>query len=203
MLTCISVVILVSPPEHRGKLVTTNIVFVTGGQFISYLVDAGFAYVNEGIALIILCCPKYKSNMKNPGWRFMLALAAVPAMVQLLGMCIAIPESPRWLYANGKEAKAREVLRKIRKDSAQVEQEINEIQEAISEESSWRDVLCKCPLPTEIRLPLIVGMGLQAFQQFVGINTAMYYSATIFEMIGVGGNDPVHAIWYVNQLCIN
>jgi len=37
-------------------------------------------------------------------------------------------------------------------------------------------------------------MGLQALQQFVGINTAMYYSATIFELAGVGSE--TNAIWY-------
>ncbi|KAK4470500.1 hypothetical protein MN116_006048 [Schistosoma mekongi] len=37
------------------------------------------------------------------------------------------------------------------------------------------------------RRALFVGCGLQIFQQFVGINTVMYYSAEILSMAGIGG----------------
>ncbi|KAH8871768.1 Proton myo-inositol cotransporter [Schistosoma japonicum] len=37
------------------------------------------------------------------------------------------------------------------------------------------------------RRALFIGCGLQMFQQFVGINTVMYYSAEILSMAGIGG----------------
>ncbi|KFK35168.1 hypothetical protein AALP_AA5G248600, partial [Arabis alpina] len=40
----------------------------------------------------------------------------------------------------------------------------------------------------EIRLAFIAGAGLQAFQQFIGINTVMYYSPTIVQMAGFHSN---------------
>uniref|UniRef100_A0A803Q6X9 Major facilitator superfamily (MFS) profile domain-containing protein n=1 Tax=Cannabis sativa TaxID=3483 RepID=A0A803Q6X9_CANSA len=40
----------------------------------------------------------------------------------------------------------------------------------------------------EIRLAFLAGAGLQAFQQFTGINTVMYYSPTIVQMAGFKSN---------------
>lgn len=41
----------------------------------------------------------------------------------------------------------------------------------------------------EIRLAFLAGAGLQAFQQFAGINTVMYYSPTIVQMAGFHSNE--------------
>lgn len=68
---------LCSSLSKRGRLVTLNILFVTGGQFIAYCVAAGFANVPEG-------------------WRYMLGLSGLPAIVQFIGM-LFLPESPRYL----------------------------------------------------------------------------------------------------------
>ncbi|XP_068461844.1 probable inositol transporter 2 [Phaseolus vulgaris] len=67
-----------SPTRVRGALVSLNSFLVTGGQFLSYLINLAFT--------------------KTPGtWRWMLGVAAVPALIQVLLM-FTLPESPRWLY---------------------------------------------------------------------------------------------------------
>lgn len=68
----------VSPHRIRGALVSTNGLLITGGQFLSYLINLAFT--------------------KAPGtWRWMLGVAGVPALVQFILM-LSLPESPRWLY---------------------------------------------------------------------------------------------------------
>jgi SP family myo-inositol transporter-like MFS transporter 13 len=67
----------------RGSLVSTNGFLITGGQFLAYLINLAFT--------------------KAPGtWRWMLGVAAIPAVVQF-GLMLFLPESPRWLYRKVKK----------------------------------------------------------------------------------------------------
>lgn len=157
-----------SPTEVRGGLVSTNVLMITGGQFLSYLVNLAFTQV--------------------PGtWRWMLGVSAVPAVIQFFAM-LFLPESPRWLYLKGEKAKAVAMLSKIY-DPFRLEDEVDNLAASAEEEltrkkaSLW-DVFGK----KERRIAFLVGGGLQAFQQFVGINTVMYYSPTIVQMAGFHSN---------------
>lgn len=58
--------------------VSVNVLMITSGQFISYIINYLFTSV--------------------PGtWRWMLGVAGVPALLQMLLM-LFLPESPRWLF---------------------------------------------------------------------------------------------------------
>ncbi|KAL2323831.1 hypothetical protein Fmac_022889 [Flemingia macrophylla] len=154
-----------SPSEIRGSLVSTNVLMITGGQFLSYIVNLAFTRV--------------------PGtWRWMLGVSAVPAIVQFILM-LCLPESPRWLFMKNRKNEAVDVLSKIY-DIARLEDEVDFLTTLSDQERQRRknikfgDVFRS----KEIRLAFLVGAGLQAFQQFTGINTVMYYSPTIVQMAG-------------------
>ncbi|XP_060742148.1 solute carrier family 2 member 13b isoform X2 [Tachysurus vachellii] len=167
----------VSPPQLRGQLVTINTLFITGGQFIASVVDGAFSY------------------MEHDGWRYMLGLSVVPAVLQFLGFFFFLPESPRWLLQKGDSQKALEVLTQIRATES-VNNEYDSIKCIIEEEekeAGGRPVLFRILSCAPARRALIVGCGLQMFQQLSGINTVMYYSATILQMAGV--RDDKQAIW--------
>ncbi|KAF7002354.1 hypothetical protein CFC21_017857 [Triticum aestivum] len=158
-----------APSEIRGGLVSTNVLMITGGQFFSYLVNLGFTEV--------------------PGtWRWMLGVAAVPAIIQFVLM-LFLPESPRWLYRKDEKAKAIAVLEQIY-DSGRLEEEVELLASASMHEfqsnctGSYLDIFRL----KELRLAFFAGAGLQAFQQFTGINTVMYYSPTIVQMAGFTSN---------------
>ncbi|XP_078138236.1 proton myo-inositol cotransporter-like isoform X3 [Centroberyx gerrardi] len=166
-----------SPPHLRGQLVTVNTLFITGGQFTASLIDGAFSY------------------LQRDGWRYMLGLSVLPAVLQFLGF-LFLPESPRWLIQRGLTQKARRVLSQIR-GNQNIDEEFDSIKNSIEEEEKdcggdgpviWR--MLTYP-PT--RRALLVGCGLQMFQQLSGINTVMYYSATILQMSGV--RDDRLAIW--------
>ncbi|KAM8974803.1 proton myo-inositol cotransporter [Pelodytes ibericus] len=166
-----------APPHLRGRLVTINTLFITGGQFFAAVVDGAFSY------------------LPRDGWRYMLGLSAVPAVLQFLGF-LFLPESPRWLIQKGQTQKARRVLSQIRGNQT-IDEEYDSIKNNIDEEEkevgAGGPVFYRMLIYPPTRRALLLGCGLQMFQQLSGINTVMYYSATILQMSGV--NDDRLAIW--------
>ncbi|KTF91264.1 hypothetical protein cypCar_00015349 [Cyprinus carpio] len=103
-----------SPPHLRGRLVTINTLFITAGQLIASLIDGAFSY------------------MQHEGWRYMLSLSVVPALLQFLGF-LFLPESPRWLIQKGLTQKARRILSQIR-GNQNIDEEYDTIKSSIEEE---------------------------------------------------------------------
>ena len=82
-----------SPRKWRGPLL---------GAFVAmWFVGAAAAYIVGEVLLHF-----------DDGWRWMLASAAVPAILIVLAR-LGTPESPRWLLKKGRVDEANEVLRKV------------------------------------------------------------------------------------------
>ena len=185
-LSSMSVPIYISeaaPASVRGRLVTVNVAFITGGQLVASLVCGAFSGVEEG-------------------WRYMLGLAAVPAGLQTLGF-IAMPETPRYLATKDRRDRAQDVLLRLRGSADAAERELRDIERDIAQEHEDRasrpsNVLLSVLSAAGTRRALAVGCGLQVFQQLAGINTVMYYSASILTLAGV--HDPTEAIWLAAAL---
>eukprot|EP01018_Ginkgo_biloba_P021411 Gb_00657 [translate_table: standard] len=159
-----------SPAQIRGALVSTNSLMITGGQFLSYLVNLAFT--------------------KVPGtWRWMLGVAGLPAVLQLF-LVAYLPESPRWLYRQNKVDEAVTILERLY-PKEEVGNEVAALKDAIEAESreqrSLEKILILLKSP-EMRPAVVAGVGLSVLQQFVGINTVMYYSPTIVQLAGFASN---------------
>eukprot|EP00731_Ephydatia_muelleri_P012140 Em0006g1034a len=167
----------VSPASIRGKLILINSMFITGGMFSATVLAGALSSLPLHI-----------------GWRIMLGLAGVPSVIMFVGF-IFLPESPRWLVFHGHEDKARRVLRQIRGHS-EVEEELKMItddyQEHLKSHIGCIQQVKKFFTSYPIMMALLVGCSLQMFQQLCGINTILYYTASIIEMAGYEDND---AIW--------
>ncbi|CAM9675705.1 unnamed protein product [Choristocarpus tenellus] len=159
-----------SPSHLRGTLVTLNTLLITLGQFAAGVVDGLYSETDGG-------------------WRYMLGLSGVPSLIMFFGF-IFLPESPRWLVSSGRHRDALTVLEIIR-GTKDVQVEMKEIIDSAAEDEGttggsgrktvrFIDLLGDPP----VRRALILGCGLQALQQLSGINTVMYYSATVFSMAG-------------------
>ncbi len=150
----------IAPARLRGRLVTFNQLAITVGIAVSYWVDLAFAHAGLD-------------------WRPMFASAAIAGIALFLGMLIC-PESPRWLASKGRWDETRAMIEHIKGE--QLEQELADIHRSLSEARQQMGV--RELLTPRLRMALIVGVGLAVFQQFVGINTVIYYAPTIFQRAG-------------------
>ncbi|KAF6139344.1 hypothetical protein GIB67_021554 [Kingdonia uniflora] len=171
----------------RGALVSLNGLLITGGQFITYLVNLAFAHTSRT-------------------WRWMVGVVAVPAVIQFILMMF-LPKSPCWLYQkyvfltsflfyqDWKE-EAATILKKLyppHEVEAEVEALRLSVEAEIAEEGSIGagNIFTKIKNAwsnTIVRRGLAAGIGCQVAQQFVGINTVMYYSPTIVQLVGYASN---------------
>ncbi|KAL9236564.1 hypothetical protein vseg_011216 [Gypsophila vaccaria] len=171
-----------SPARIRGALVSTNGLLITGGQFLSYLINLGFTKVTGT-------------------WRWMLGVAAVPAFVQCILM-LTLPESPRWLYRQGRLSEAEEILGRIYKPE-EVEEEMSALKQSIEDELAIEGDMSEASIMTKVktalgnkvvRRGLAAGVTVQVAQQCVGINTVMYYSPVIVQLAGIASNSTAMAL---------
>ena len=174
-----------APAKDRGRLVTLNNVAITFGQFSAAFIGGLFAEVVNG-------------------WRWMFGLALIPMFIQLFGYIFVIPESPRWLLQKNRFSEAKLAMKKIREnDFSEIELQAitiskpgNQLISRNENKSDFSEFLLNLKkMPVQA---LLVGCMLQVFQQLSGINTVMYYSATIMKMAGV--TDSRTAIWQAAQV---
>lgn len=97
-----------------------------------------------------------------------------------------------FLSVQGKEEEGKAILRKIYPPH-EVEAEIQALQESVAlelkEVEESKNTNMNTMLSTiSVRRALYAGVGLQTFQQFVGINTVMYYAPTIVQLAGFSSN---------------
>lgn len=82
-------------------------------------------------------------------------------------------------------------MRKIY-STEEVETEVQALRESVEQEveenKSGQVSIFNLWRTKSVRRALVAGVGLQVFQQFVGINTVMYYSPTIVQLAGIASN---------------
>ncbi|TYI04323.1 hypothetical protein ES332_A10G009200v1 [Gossypium tomentosum] len=170
-----------SPARIRGALVSTNGLLITGGQFLSYCINLAFTHVTGS-------------------WRWMLGVAGLPAVVQFVWM-LSLPESPRWLYRKSKVDEAKSILERIY-PAEELEDEMNALKISVEAEKadghalgdSMTQKLKGAFKNVVVRRGLYAGVTVQVAQQFSGINTVMYYSATIVQFAGFASNKTAIAL---------
>jgi MFS transporter, SP family, galactose:H+ symporter len=155
----------IAPARWRGMMVTLYQLAITIGIAVSYWVDLAFAHAGMG-------------------WPPMFAIAAVPSVIFLLGMLIN-PETPRWLGSRGRWAEADKVLTRVTGEQNNAAA-LTEIRASLTSEQTHGAV--RELLRPGLRVALLVGVGLAAFQQLIGINTIVYYAPTIFGTVGFSSN---------------
>ncbi|CAI4038248.1 hypothetical protein SMKI_04G5900 [Saccharomyces mikatae IFO 1815] len=83
----------ISPSRIRGFMLTLNIIAITGGQLISYVIASLIQDIDNS-------------------WRYLFAFSAIPAIL-FISILDFIPESPRWSISKGDVLYARDSLKML------------------------------------------------------------------------------------------
>jgi len=170
----------VSPAPMRGRLTSLQQLGIVVGIFIAFLVDYAITLAAGGV--------NEPFWFGLDAWRCMFLTEAIPAAV-LVVAALVIPESPRYLVANGHEAEALTVLRRIEPDTP--ESKVADIKATVASahKPSMRDL--RDTRTGRIMAIVWIGIALAALQQFVGINVIFYYGTTLWEAVGFSADDSL------------
>jgi len=168
-----------APTRLRGRFVSLYQLAITMGIFVAYLVDYVLSH--------------------SSGWRLMLGVSAVPAVLLVLAVW-PLTDSPRWYVQVGRRADAEQALRKVMATDDVVE-DLDAIQGTVDNEAlshaGWRTVFAP-----RWRRPLVIGVALAVLQQLTGINAIIYYANQIFAAAGFTSPDAqsLATLWAVGAV---
>jgi len=163
----------VAPPALRGRLATLQQLAIVLGLFAAFLSNYLIADAAGSAQNILM--------LDIAAWRWMFWAELVPAVLFLVGV-LFIPESPRYLVAQGKVDDAKTVFSKISNDN--VDAQISDVKRSLHSDTkpSIRDLFIDGSKKVH---PIVwVGVALSVFQQFVGINVVFYYGSELWQAAG-------------------
>ncbi|XP_052204433.1 plastidic glucose transporter 4-like isoform X1 [Diospyros lotus] len=162
----------ISPTEIRGTLGSVNQLFICIG-ILGALV-AGLPLAGNPL-----------------WWRSMFGIAIIPSVLLALGMAFS-PESPRWLFQQGKISQAEGSIKKLfgKERVAKVMNDLSTASQGFSEpEAGWFELFS-----SRYWRVVSVGAALFLFQQLAGINAVVYYSTSVFRSVGIASNVAASAL---------
>jgi len=156
-----------SPADRRGGIVTRNELMIVSGQLLAFVINAILGTMMGDSSHV---------------WRYMLIVAALPAILLFFGM-LRVPESPRWLVSKQKDDEALGVLKRIRSEQ-DAASELAQIQNNLKQEKELQKAGFKDLAIPWVRRIMWIGIGIAIVQQITGVNSIMYYGTEILKDAG-------------------
>ncbi|KAG0152432.1 hypothetical protein CROQUDRAFT_70637 [Cronartium quercuum f. sp. fusiforme G11] len=146
--------------------------------------------IGTGILIAAVVVWVTKGRLDPSCYQIPIAIQLVWAFILAFGLFF-LPESPKYLILKNRELEARSslgILLSLPPDSEQVSREYEEVQKALVIEQtvgigSYTD--CFNSGQGRNRLRTLTGIGIQALQQFTGINYISYYGTSFFKNTGL------------------
>lgn len=172
----------ISPAHLRGRMVSLNQLAIVFGillaQIVNWLIARPVPPGSTPHDILLSWNGQW-------GWRFMFAATAVPSACFLIASFL-VPESPRWLAANGRLDEAFRVLQRLggRDYAEQVVEDVSAETRtpggsAISSRSAFGELFSG-----GMGKVLLLGVALAVAQQWSGINVIFNYAQPIFAAAG-------------------
>lgn len=174
----------ISPKKIRGALVSCYQWAITIGLLLASCVDYG---------------TQHMAGKKS--FRIPIALQFVWAGILGLGLFF-LPESPRYFVKKGKMEAAAKALASVRGqpiESRGIQAELAEIQANYEYEvqvsaASWLDCFRGGLKGSGNLRRVLIGIFMQMFQQWTGVNFIFYYGTTFFAQVGISNSFLISTI---------
>lgn len=151
----------ISPQKIRGMLVSLYQLAITAGILFSYLINRLFA-------------------LSEYNWRWMLGCGLIPALILIIGISF-LGDTPRWLISKKREDEAKHIFKKISPE-IDIDRHIADIKSSMETPDNAKKTASN--FQPWMLTPLLIGIGMMFMQICTGINTIIYYTATIFTAAG-------------------
>ena len=161
----------ISPSAWRGRMVSSNQLFIVLGGMLAYV--SNYLVIKFG-------------GGADWNWRWMLGIGVAPAIPYFFAL-FAVPESPRWLAMHDQLPKARRVLARLT-GTERADRELEAVLESLEHEAARKKPALKEILDPALRNVLAIGLLIGVLQQLTGINSVLAYAVVIFERAGAGAN---------------
>ncbi|ROV96108.1 hypothetical protein VSDG_05014 [Cytospora chrysosperma] len=176
-----------APPWIRGALVCTYQLFITLGIFLA-------ACFNYGT---------YTHQMHSTAsWRIVIGLGWLWTLILGVGIW-GFKETPRFVYRKGRVDEARETLMRVYgapENHYAIYVQMEEMESKFRAEKQREGSGPIGDIVEMVRAPrmlyrILLGVGLQMFQQLTGANYFFYYGTTIFKSVSISS--------FVTQMILN
>lgn len=159
----------------RGRMVTIYQLMITLGILAAFAVNGAILGTLTG----------------DIEWRLALGMQLIPAGI-LWGLIIVLPFSPYWLVDRNRDEEALKTLSKLRglpEKSDILQAEFRSVKAHVKLEKQAGLVTWKELLEPGVRNRVVIGVMLQFFQQWTGINVILYYATGLFGSMGFSVGD--------------
>ena len=153
--------------KRKGLFGNCNQFFITIGILISYILGIKFRGTRVSF--------------------YEVALVGAGLVTFFEIMMLFTFETPRWLFGKNKDYIGIKVLKLLRGPDAQIMREIDRIKAALRKSYTVSEQLREFK-SRSVYQPFLLVLMLMFFQQFSGINAAIFYSSNIFKQAGYTDN---------------
>lgn len=169
---------------RRKVILTSAVIFAIGALWSGWAPGIYHLIAARLFLGVAIGISSFADEASVSCWRPMFYVGVIPAIILFVGMLL-VPPSPRWLMSVGREEESLSVLKMVEHPdlvNASFERMRNEMRKNDERQGRFKDLA-----QPWLRNALVIAIGIMFFQQFVGINTVIYYSPKIFLMSGFGG----------------
>lgn len=160
----------IAPAAQRGRLVGLVQFNIVLGILLAYLSNF----------IIRITMPE------EVAWRWMLGVMVFPSIIFIL-LLLTVPETPRWLLANGRETEGVAISRRLCRTAEESDEQIAEIRSQLDQDATARST--KVPFFTKkYRKVILMAFAIAMFNQLSGVNAILYYAPVVMQQAGASAN---------------